>query len=1142
MNKFTLILMAIFITPLIGYSQFVENKGQVLDFNENFHPEVKYYHSTNSAGVYFQKDRVVYNFIKVDQVDESLYSSNQTEYKEALEKREATYYRMDLVFQNANSDVEITSGEAIQGVTHFYLNKRNGIRDVKTYSSIQYNNVYPNIDVVFHTSKGGMKYDIVLREGANIDDVQLKFEGFDVRIEDKRLIIPTEFGDITEEIPLSFLDDNEQNTVDVEYVINKDGSVGFKLKKKVKYSKLTIDPVLEWATYFNQTNQTGSNTIDYIRNHMDDDGNYFTYGYVWSNVNSYPVVGSGGAYTSNYNANRDIYFAKFNTNRQLVWGTYLGGSGGDQHSWGRPIVTHGNTLHIVGEEMSAGAPFTNGGGYYSVTNNQAFWGRFNKDTGALMHLTSIGRIYDPSIAISNSGRVAIIGDAYDWGGLPTMNRAGAYNQPINGGYLDMALLMFNSAYNQIWGTFLGGPSSQEGFTCAFDNDENLYFAGGTTWSTASNPTSERLVTLSGAYNQNVYGGGSDATFGKFSSSGQLVWHSLYGGNGGDARIGAMGSPAIVTISPTTDELILAFNTTSTNLPVQNLSGAYNKGLPSDPDFGDGGSFWNYAGYIAKFSTAGVRNWGTYFYGDTNESGTIIQNIIFGGCNKFYVGAAGSANTLTGASSGYNLLNSTTGSRNGYITMLDASNFSFEWDSYLNSDHAIDCYVAANINQPRFFATSPIYYENIPVVDPGGGAFFDGNSWDPTKGTLGIFQFHPSLPPDLTDQSICAGQSVTLTASAGMGAPYNWYSSPTGGSSINTGATYTVSPTSTTTYYVSSGTGMCASPRSPITVNVTPAPTAPVISSNSPICVGGTLNLTANTISGATYNWTGPNSYSSSAEDPTRSPVTAAMAGTYNSYVVVAGCTSAVASTNVTINIPSVAPTSITGTSTICSGASTTLTLSGGTSGTGATAQWFSGSCGGTPVGTGSSITVSPTSTTTYYVRYSGTCNTTSCASQTVTVTGPPNAGTLSGNQNVCEGSTTTFSTTSSGGTWSSSNTATATVNSSGVVTGQAAGTTTITYTVAGTGGCADATATRTVTVTTPPNAGTLSGTQAICEGSTTTFSSTVSGGTWSSSNTTTATVNSSGVVTGQAAGTATITYTVAETGGGPDAKQPRQVT
>src|SRR5690554_97968 len=96
-----------------------------------------------------------------------------------------------------------------------------------------------------------------------------------------------------------------------------------------------------------------------------------------------------------------------------------------------------------------------------------------------------------------------------------------------------------------------------------------------------------------------------------------------------------------------------------------------------------------------------------------------------------------------------------------------------------------------------------------------------------------------------------------------------------------------------------------------------------------------------------------------------------------------------------------------------------------------------------------------------------------------------NSGTLSGNQGICSGSTTTFSSTQAGGTWTSSNTGTATVNSSRVVTGQAAGTATITYTVTGTGGCSDATATRTVTVTAPPNAGTLSGTQAICEGSTT---------------------------------------------------------
>ena len=168
----------------------------------------------------------------------------------------------------------------------------------------------------------------------------------------------------------------------------------------------------------------------------------------------------------------------------------------------------------------------------------------------------------------------------------------------------------------------------------------------------------------------------------------------------------------------------------------------------------------------------------------------------------------------------------------------------------------------------------------------------------------------------------------------------------------------------------------------------------------------------------------------------------------------------------------------------------------------------------------------------------------SSTNQSVTITAPPVAGTLSGTQNVCAGSTTTFSSTQSGGAWSSSNGAIATVNpTTGVVTGVAAGTATMTYTVTGSGGCSNATATRTVTVTAPPVAGTLSGTQVVCVGLTTTFASTQSGGTWSSSNAGIASVNpSNGVVTGVAAGTATMTYTVTGTGGCSNATATRTVT
>ena len=116
---------------------------------------------------------------------------------------------------------------------------------------------------------------------------------------------------------------------------------------------------------------------------------------------------------------------------------------------------------------------------------------------------------------------------------------------------------------------------------------------------------------------------------------------------------------------------------------------------------------------------------------------------------------------------------------------------------------------------------------------------------------------------------------------------------------------------------------------------------------------------------------------------------------------------------------STAPTGITGSTTICNGGSTTLILSGGTVGTGATAKWYSGSCGGTLVGTGNSVSVSPTTTTTYYVRYEGTCNTTSCASTTVSVNPvlPASVGIAitSGTQVSCSGTSVTFTATPTNG-------------------------------------------------------------------------------------------------------------------------------
>jgi hypothetical protein len=120
-----------------------------------------------------------------------------------------------------------------------------------------------------------------------------------------------------------------------------------------------------------------------------------------------------------------------------------------------------------------------------------------------------------------------------------------------------------------------------------------------------------------------------------------------------------------------------------------------------------------------------------------------------------------------------------------------------------------------------------------------------------------------------------------------------------------------------------------------------------------------------------------------------------------------------------ITLPTAATTAASPTS-FCTGSSTTLSVTGGRLGSGTpTAQWvwYADACptgAATPVGTGASITVSPTNTgtapitKTYYVRAEGGfCNyTTPCVPVTVTINPTPTV-TAPANQVYCAGAATT---------------------------------------------------------------------------------------------------------------------------------------
>ena len=272
--------------------------------------------------------------------------------------------------------------------------------------------------------------------------------------------------------------------------------------------------------------------------------------------------------------------------------------------------------------------------------------------------------------------------------------------------------------------------------------------------------------------------------------------------------------------------------------------------------------------------------------------------------------------------------------------------------------------------------------------------------------------------------VCNGSATTMMVNGGKLSPeavWKWFTSSCGGNYLNSSSAPVITPTATTTYWVRAegkcNTTVCIS----VTVNVYTLPVLPAMISSSPsppnICqgqlttlrvLGGSLGTAPNTFwfwynGGCGANNVGVNQIF--LPNDTNSSVY---------YVRAEGpcITTQCLSITVTVEDSSFRPSSITASTTIlCPGYSTVLGITGGYTGTGANWFWYSGTCGGTYIATGSSQVLQVSATTTYYVRSEGYCNTTNCASRTILVNSlsvSPSSFSIN-HDTVCNGNPTTLS-------------------------------------------------------------------------------------------------------------------------------------
>ncbi len=338
--------------------------------------------------------------------------------------------------------------------------------------------------------------------------------------------------------------------------------------------------------------------------------------------------------------------------------------------------------------------------------------------------------------------------------------------------------------------------------------------------------------------------------------------------------------------------------------------------------------------------------------------------------------------------------------------------------------------------------------------------------------------------------VCQGRSTSLAAGGGgIWSSSNPGNATVGSSGLVTGVTG--GTTATITYTLAGGCFVTVV----VTVNIAPS----VITGTRAVCIGST-NCLSDAVAGGTWS-----SNNGNVSVGTTGCISGVTAGTsIITYRLPTGCiATAITTANVT-------PGSISGTLVTCQGTTTQLSDAGA-------GTWSSSNTSTATVTVGTGL-VSGVGGGTSTISFSFSSGCAAVAVVTINALPAPINGALS----ICLGSVNQLTDTDAGGTWGSSN-GNVTIGSAGAATGVTTGTSTITYTLAT--NCAI-----TTIATVNPNPGSINGLLTVCEGATVQLTDADGGGTWTSNNSSNATVSSSGLVTGIAGNTtATITYALPTT-------------
>ena len=398
--------------------------------------------------------------------------------------------------------------------------------DCGNFTRLTYRNVWEGIDVVYYGQGDQLKYDYVVKPGADPSNVRLRWLGLEESLrldgdaDGKVLTLATSVGALKEAIPLAYQrgEDGSRIPVEVSMRVLSENEFGLEVVGTWDRSKeLVVDPLV-YSTYLGGRRDESITELA-----PDGAGGVFAAGITYSDV--FPVT--EGALDSLFNGGEtDAFITRSNSNgSELIFCTYLGGEGIEI---ARTVEFDGEEgVFVAGASQSPDFPVTDNAYDHSLNGRgDAFICRINGEGNELIYSTFLGGSSGEEVHalfVFGGGSVIVAGGTSS-GDFPTTAEAfdTSYNF-LDYNYSDVFVASLSwDGRELIYSTYLGGFAHDYARSLTSDGEGGVFVVGVT--------RSPEFPTTDGAFDR-TFNGENDAFVARLSEDGSdLIFSSYLGGS------------------------------------------------------------------------------------------------------------------------------------------------------------------------------------------------------------------------------------------------------------------------------------------------------------------------------------------------------------------------------------------------------------------------------------------------------------------------------------------------------------------------------------------------------------------------------------------------------------------------------------